>query len=122
MASIHSESENNLVRSLILSTKGAWIGGKRVCTGCDQWAWSDRTPWDFVNWRTGEPDNKLGKENIMGMKIDGGWFDDGAEVGETRPFLCSKRSSPPSSGSSQLKSLYILYAYRVSPKKGYLEA
>ena len=94
MASVHSARENTFLGDL--SSGETWIGGKRVCLTCDEWTWTDGTPWDFVNWRIRgeEPDNKLGKENIMG--IDGGdpnngWFDDGADVDETKPFICSKR-------------------------------
>ena len=81
--SIHSESENNIVGNL--TSKDAWIGGKRVCAGCDQWSWTDGTPWDYVNWGTGEPNNVLGKENIMGIDgadADYGWFDDAADVND----------------------------------------
>merc|ERR1711874_410115 len=94
LASVHSARENTFLGDL--SSGETWIGGKRVCLTCDEWTWTDGTPWDFVNWRIrgAEPDNKQGKENIMG--IDGGdpnngWFDDGADVDETKPFICSKR-------------------------------
>ena len=96
MVSIHSATENTLVGNL--TSEETWIGGKRVCPGCDEWTWTDGTPWDFVNWRIrgGEPDNKQGKENIMG--IDGGdanygWFDDGTDVDKKNTFVCSKTLS-----------------------------
>ena len=54
-----------------------WLGG-RLRRSTFSFVWTDGTPWDYENWITGEPDNKLGKENILG--INGGWFDDGAEV------------------------------------------
>ena len=94
MVSIHSSRENALVGGLI--SQGSWIGGKRVCQGCDEWTWTDGTPWDFVNWGSGEPDNKLGKENISGMagaNHNNRWFDDGAQVGERKRFICSKKLS-----------------------------
>ena len=88
--SIHSESENNFVGRL--TSKETWIGGKRVCTGCAQWSWTDGTPWNFDNWRYAEPNNWQGKENIVGIDgadADYGWFDDGADVNEMKPFVCS---------------------------------
>ena len=64
MASVHSVRENTFLGDL--SSGETWIGGKRVCLTCDEWTWTDGTPWDFVNWRIrgAEPDNKQGKENI----------------------------------------------------------
>ena len=94
LVSINSARENALVGKL--TSEETWIGGKRVCQGCNEWTWTDGTPWDFENWRKGEPNNGLGRENIVG--IDGGdanygWFDDGAVATETKTFVCSKTLS-----------------------------
>ena len=97
LVSINSARENALVGKLIPDgIRATWIGGKRVCTGCNEWTWTDGTPWDFENWQTGEPNDTGGIENVV--EIDGGdanygWNDEDESQTTKRTFVCSKTLS-----------------------------
>src|SRR5262249_12725729 len=63
LASIHSQAENAFVSALVdpqnVGGITAFIGGTEpagLCAGTNTpYAWTDGTPWDFQNWRPGEP-------------------------------------------------------------------
>jgi hypothetical protein len=56
LASVHSLAENEFIGSLVgLAGAGfptALIGGVMSAA---VWGWTDGTPWDYTNWRAGEP-------------------------------------------------------------------
>merc|ERR1711892_819111 len=52
LASSVSEVENTFIGENVIMFENVWIGGTDF-TG--SWAWSDQQPWDYENWKTGEP-------------------------------------------------------------------
>jgi len=52
LASSLSQEENSFLGDSVLRYTNVWIGG--TSTG-GSWAWSDQQPWDYENWKTGEP-------------------------------------------------------------------
>ena len=58
LASIHSQEENDFLREITGNTN-VWVGGRRSCSGCEDFKWSDETPWDFTAWHRVQPDNNV---------------------------------------------------------------
>ena len=54
LASVHSERENQFLAQLS-SGQRTWLGGRRSCSGCEDFVWSDGTSLGFTNWWPGEP-------------------------------------------------------------------
>ena len=54
LASISSASENDFVHNKF---GRVWIGGKRECSSCKSFVWTDGTPWSYSNWHSGEPND-----------------------------------------------------------------
>jgi len=50
LASIHSEEEHDFLLEIIGNAKRVWVGGRRSCSGCEDFEWSDGTPLDFTAW------------------------------------------------------------------------
>ena len=57
LASIHSEEENDFLREI--TPDNVWVGGRRSCPCCEDFKWSDGTPWDFTAWHRVQPDNNV---------------------------------------------------------------
>ncbi len=90
MISIHSDEENELIRSYVekqpTSPRSIWLGLKRNISL--DFVWVDKSPVDYANWRFGEPDNRGGWEPYTEMWINeknGGWVD---LPGELFSFVC----------------------------------
>jgi len=63
LASIHSQAENNYIASLITAHQHMWIGLNDVASEGD-YVWVDGTPFDFVNWASGEPNNSNNEDYV----------------------------------------------------------
>ena len=57
LASIHSEEENVFLLEITGNTQKTWVGGRRACSGCQNFKWSDGTPMDFTAWHKTQPSN-----------------------------------------------------------------
>ena len=56
--SVHSAEENDFVANFAdHGDSWIWLGGERECDDCPAFRWSDGTPWDYENWKRGEPNN-----------------------------------------------------------------
>uniref|UniRef100_A0A8C6SH88 C-type lectin domain-containing protein n=1 Tax=Neogobius melanostomus TaxID=47308 RepID=A0A8C6SH88_9GOBI len=68
LASIHSTEENTFIVALINQATGenrrTWIGAQDAIQE-GQWMWSDGSVWDYLNWRTGEPNNHGGTSTSL---------------------------------------------------------
>ena len=107
LVSIISERELQHVMSVMegpICFIGAYRHGSGNGPGQDHWHWSDGSTWRFTNWRQGEPNDFLEREDaaVMG-KDDGKWADDGpwrrAGVYKKRA-ISSSPPAPPSPGSA----------------------
>ena len=70
---------------------GFWVGGYRASSSggsmpwTGQWKWSDNSPFNYYNWKDGEPNNWNGLEfNIMVFTSNGKWNDGH----QTKPYVC----------------------------------
>ena len=84
---IHSKEENEFI-SKTLST-WTWVGLEERVE--NNWEWSDGTPFDYSNWKEGEPNNRGGEENVGAMYINPGVWNDALET-MTKPGIYKKRS------------------------------
>ncbi len=77
MISIHSAEENEFIRNYVeeqpLHSQTVWIGLKKEVYGLQELVWVDKSPLNFVNWNSGEPNF----EPFIRMWIDsnGKWDD-----------------------------------------------
>ena len=78
LASVHDNTTTNFVANLT-GSHFAWIGGFQNSSGAEEpWRWSDGSAWDLENWRSGEPNNFLGKEDYLEINFGekGKWNDE----------------------------------------------
>ncbi len=89
MVSIHSDEENEFIRSYVEkhsshSTR-VWIGMKRNIT--QGFKWMDKSPFDYSKWDRNQPDNSGGAELYVEMRIFGiGLWNDLSD--SDREFIC----------------------------------
>jgi hypothetical protein len=84
LASITSQSENDLALEVLQESSSWWIGGKRTydpldlaVSFSDGWKWSNGNIFSsYTNWNTGEPNNAGGNEDCVVMYNSGVWNDD----------------------------------------------
>ncbi len=92
MISIHSAEENEIIRNYVeeqpSSSTKVWIGLKRNIHGSHRLlVWVDKSPIDYVNWDSGEPNNLGGLEPYVEMWIYGnGVWNDWIE--DNLAFVC----------------------------------
>jgi len=90
LASIHFEEEHDFLLEIIGNARNVWVGGRRSCSGCEDFEWSDGTPMDFTAWHRVQPDNYNGAEECMEDVVE----DDGflkwndLNCSYKREFLC----------------------------------
>jgi hypothetical protein len=82
MISIHSAEENEFIRKLVKNqssdTIEFWIGAKRKTFGLQKFGWINKSPFDYTNWDSGEPNNYGGNEHYVEMVVSSGvWNDNG---------------------------------------------
>ncbi|XP_034412859.1 type-2 ice-structuring protein-like isoform X2 [Cyclopterus lumpus] len=93
LASVHSAQEYHSIQALMISTshqyKETWIGGSDAEEE-KQWFWSDGTPFHYLNWCSGEPNN-MHQQNCLQMNYgaDKCWDDD--HCSRQKPSVCAKK-------------------------------
>ncbi|CAJ0935187.1 unnamed protein product, partial [Mesorhabditis belari] len=77
LASVHSNEENAFIieftklgRNISDYEAQPLLGGMRTGTGAKDWTWTDGTPFDYLNWVDGEPNNAGGKESCLQVYTD----------------------------------------------------
>ncbi|XP_062340567.1 macrophage mannose receptor 1 [Osmerus eperlanus] len=77
---------------LIPTGVSVWMGGHDSITE-GGWEWSDGSPFRYIHWAAGNPDNFLG-EDCLSMLVNGGyWNDDNCE--HNRGYVCKRRGNLP---------------------------
>ncbi|XP_028424739.1 type-2 ice-structuring protein-like isoform X2 [Perca flavescens] len=88
LASVHNRDEEHWIQRLA-GLNLAWIGGSDAQQE-GFWFWSDGTPFNYVNWCGGEPNNDRGQHCLQINYTDHKcWDDDNCNVG--RGFVCVKK-------------------------------
>lgn len=84
LTSIHSSAENTYVRSRVAGG-GIWVG---VTDEAEENVWVnlDGTPFDYSNWRAGEPNNQFGPEEAVTIEADATWNDRSVDQGANAVF------------------------------------
>ena len=83
LVSIHSDEENDLIQNL--GRQNCWIGARRK-KNRRHWRWSDRTPWDYENLRTG---GSRHKRCAVIKKYE--WVPTSCKA--SRKYVCSKKGN-----------------------------
>jgi len=75
MVSIHSDEENEYIRSYVEKysdyTTRVWIGLKRNISDPQEFVWVDKSPFDYSKWSSNEPNNAGRNEPYVEMWING---------------------------------------------------
>ncbi|XP_033107417.1 macrophage mannose receptor 1-like isoform X2 [Anneissia japonica] len=89
LASIHNEPEMNFINdNTDITISSYWIG-LREYEIRGVYTWSDSTPFDYVNWAPGEPNDFNGEEQCVELYTSiGSWND--LNCGDKIPFICKK--------------------------------
>ena len=73
LAFIQTEEENSFVYGLSKS-ESVWLGGNDVQNE-GTWSWTDGSPLTYINWHSGEPNNKDCKEHCLIQRSPLKWID-----------------------------------------------
>ena len=80
LATITSFEEQSWISSVLPYNK-VWLGGYQPDNTVEPdkgWAWITGEPWEYTNWRAGEPNDNYGDEDYLVIdkySIDGQWND-----------------------------------------------
>ncbi len=89
LVSIGDAAEQTFVAPLVAALPG-WIGGGDAATE-GVYAWYDGTPFTYVHWAPGEP-NDTTVEDCMFIQATGGWDDHDCAMTQSS-FVCERRGA-----------------------------
>ncbi|KAK2888177.1 uncharacterized protein [Channa argus] len=69
-----------------------WMGGHDSITE-GGWEWSDGSPFRYIRWNTGNPDDYYGEDCLSILINNGYWNDDNCE--NKRGYICKRRGKTP---------------------------
>ncbi|XP_074546917.1 uncharacterized protein LOC141805663 [Halichoeres trimaculatus] len=95
LVSITDPFEQSFIQGVIQQSPtgiSLWIGGHDSVTE-GGWEWTDGSPFRYIRWSAGNPDNYYG-EDCLSVYINGGyWNDDNCEY--KRGYICKRRGLTP---------------------------
>ncbi|XP_054864042.1 ladderlectin-like isoform X1 [Amphiprion ocellaris] len=94
LASVHNIMEYQEIQRLIMTAsygyKETWIGGSDAQEE-NQWLWSDGTPFIYVNWCPGEPNNHMGEQHCLRINHAAQKCWDDFQCHTPKPSVCAKK-------------------------------
>ncbi|XP_047425524.1 macrophage mannose receptor 1 [Mugil cephalus] len=69
-----------------------WTGGHDSITDSG-WEWTDGSPFRYVRWNTGDPDNLYGEDCLSILINNGYWTDENCQ--NKRGYICKRRGNTP---------------------------
>ncbi|CAL9682123.1 unnamed protein product [Knipowitschia caucasica] len=95
LVSITDPSEQGFIQAVIQQTPtgvSLWMGGHDSVTE-GGWEWTDGSPFRYIRWSSGNPDDYDGEDCLSIFINDGYWNDDNCE--NKRGYICKKRGRTP---------------------------
>jgi len=91
LVSIPNEQTNDFITNHF-GKESTLIGGFATGQGPnpDLWTWTDGTPWNYMNWHEGQPNNQDGEEENCLEWWNEKWNDFPCYLLSTRSFICQK--------------------------------
>lgn len=99
LATITSAEENEFVFNLVnderfwFQTSGPWLGGYQDYTAPDYsepgggWRWVTDEPFDYLHWKSGEPNNDIDNENSLHFTDNASYWNDIADFYSNRGYV-----------------------------------
>uniref|UniRef100_A0A914QYU7 C-type lectin domain-containing protein n=1 Tax=Panagrolaimus davidi TaxID=227884 RepID=A0A914QYU7_9BILA len=78
-----------------------WIGGDNIEVA-QKWSWTDGTPFDYSDWKTGEPQNTTGSNCIALSLTEAYWSAD--DCFKPKPYVCLVPSSTTTPKATTLET------------------
>uniref|UniRef100_A0A671V6N8 C-type lectin domain-containing protein n=1 Tax=Sparus aurata TaxID=8175 RepID=A0A671V6N8_SPAAU len=91
LASFHTQEELSFLVGVIQHSPtgiSLWMGGHDSVTE-GGWEWMDGSPFRFINWNAGNPDDYYGEDCLSIIINNGYWNDDNCEY--KRGYVCKRR-------------------------------
>uniref|UniRef100_A0A3P8UDU9 C-type lectin domain-containing protein n=1 Tax=Cynoglossus semilaevis TaxID=244447 RepID=A0A3P8UDU9_CYNSE len=91
LVSFHSEEELSFLTGIVQNSPtgiSLWMGGHDAVNE-GGWEWTDGSPFRYVRWAEGNPDDYFGEDCLSMYINDGYWNDDVCEY--KRGYICKKR-------------------------------
>ncbi|XP_015231842.1 PREDICTED: macrophage mannose receptor 1-like [Cyprinodon variegatus] len=95
LLSITEPFEQTFIQALIQQTPtgiSLWMGGHDSVTE-GGWEWTDGSPFRYIRWNAGNPDDYLGEDCLTILINNGYWNDDNCE--SKRGYICKRRGKTP---------------------------
>ncbi|XP_062291189.1 macrophage mannose receptor 1 [Scomber scombrus] len=95
LVSITDPFEQAFIQGLIQQSPtgiSLWMGGHDSITE-GGWEWTDGSPFRYIRWNAGNPDNYFGEDCLSILINNGYWNDDECE--NDRGYICKRRGNTP---------------------------
>ncbi|GLD55459.1 macrophage mannose receptor 1 [Lates japonicus] len=95
LISISDPYEQAFIQGLIQASPvgiSLWMGGHDSITE-GGWEWTDGSPFRYIRWNAGNPDNYYGEDCLSILINNGYWNDDNCE--NKRGYICKRRGNTP---------------------------
>ncbi|XP_062410864.1 macrophage mannose receptor 1-like [Sardina pilchardus] len=95
LLSITEPFEQSFIHSIVTNIPtgiALWMGGHDSVTE-GGWEWSDGSPFRYINWNAGNPDDYYGEDCLDILISNGLWNDDNCDY--NRGYICKRRGNTP---------------------------